>query len=450
MAKTSSVYFCNECGYTSVQWLGRCPDCGLFNTLVEQIETSRSLNGFIELKTTPAIRITEVSSVDFKRQPTNISEIDRVLGGGIVPGSLILIGGTPGIGKSTILLQVSASIANQGKRVLVVSGEESAQQVKLRAERTSALNQNTYLQAETNVVAIEKQIESLRPDVLIIDSIQTMYFPQSSSAPGSVSQVRECTARFLNIAKNLGITTFLVGHVTKEGSIAGPRVLEHMVDTVLYFEGNNHHTHRMIRVVKNRYGSTNEVGVFEMRDNGLFEVKNPSQLFLAERINEPGSVVSCTAEGTRTLLLEVQSLVSSTNFTNPRRQTSGVDNNRLSIILAVLEKRAGLSLADKDVYANVAGGLKVTEAGADLAIAFAVASSLKNCRLPADTVVFGEIGLSGEVRQVAFAEQRILEASKLGFYNVIGPKKGKIKIPKNITYHPVSKIEEALEYLAQR
>lgn len=447
MTKTSSIYLCNECGYTSIQWLGRCPDCGLFNTLVEQIESNISSSGLIKLKSVPAQKITEVSSTDFKRQPTNISEIDRVLGGGIVPGSLILIGGTPGIGKSTILLQISSKIASQDKKVLIVSGEESTQQVKLRAERVNALHTNTYLQAETNITQIEKQIEEIKPDVLIIDSIQTMHFPQSNSAPGSVSQVRECTARFLNIAKNLGVTTFLVGHVTKEGSIAGPRVLEHMVDTVLYFEGDSHHTHRMIRVVKNRYGSTNEIGVFEMRDNGLFEINNPSQLFLAERINEPGSVVCCTIEGTRTLLLEIQALVSSTNFANPRRQTSGIDYNRLSIILAVLEKRAGLSLTDKDVYANVAGGVKVTEAGADLAIALAVASSLKDYRITADTVVFGEIGLSGEIRQVAFFEQRISEASKLGFNNVIGPKKGKIKIPNNVKYNAVNKIEEALEHL---
>lgn len=447
MAKTSSIYLCNECGYTSAQWLGRCPDCGLFNTLIEQIDNPKTSSGIITLEQTPALKITDVSSVNFKRQSTYLSELDRVLGGGIVPGSLVLIGGQPGIGKSTILLQISNNISKKGKKVLIVSGEESAQQVKLRAERLSALSENTYIQAETDILCIEKEIKNVKPDILVIDSIQTMHFSESSSAPGSVSQVRECTARFLNIAKNLNISTFLVGHVTKDGSIAGPRVLEHMVDTVLYFEGDNFHTHRIIRVVKNRYGSTNEVGVFEMCDKGLLEVKNPSQLFLAERVNEPGSVVNCTTEGTRTLLIEIQALVSSSNFANPRRQCSGVDFNRLSIILAVLEKRAGLTLSDKDVYANVAGGLKVSESGADLALALSVAGSLKNYRIPADTVVFGEVGLSGEVRQVSYCEQRISEAAKLGFNNVIGPKIGKIKVAKDIRYNEIHKIEQALEFL---
>ncbi|RJQ32094.1 MAG: DNA repair protein RadA [Actinobacteria bacterium] len=445
MSKVATGFVCGQCGYISPQWLGRCPDCEQYNTFAEELTFYKGASDDKKDYSKPE-KITEVNSVNFKRTKTGISELDRVLGGGIVPGSLVLLGGQPGIGKSTLLLQLASQVSNQGQKVLLVSGEESVNQVKMRAQRVGSLSDNTLVLSETNLEYIDKQVKAVNPQIIIIDSIQTMSLPEVSSAPGSVSQIRECTARLLKIAKDLNKPVFIVGHVTKEGAIAGPRLLEHIVDTVLYFEGDSCHSYRIIRAHKNRFGSTNEVGVFEMRDSGLVEVANPSQLFLSQRQSEPGSVVVATIEGTRPLLVEVQALVTPSYFSNPRRQVSGLDYNRLAIIIAVLEKRVGLSLANKDVYANVAGGLKVGEAGADIGIALAVASSLKNKKLSADTIAFGEIGLSGELRQVSSTEQRVIEASKLGFKNIIMPEL-KVKTSEKIKLCRVSKLEQAMEYL---
>jgi DNA repair protein RadA/Sms len=425
MAKIKSKFICQECGTESPKWLGKCPGCHSWNSMVEEIEKEVKTQGMQTFQSNKKEIPQSIIHIESSKEPridTGISELNRVLGGGIVPGSLILVGGDPGIGKSTLLLQISYSIAEQGRKVLYISGEESARQLKLRADRLNVLSPQTYVLCETNVELIEEALEQIQPDLMVIDSIQTVYHPAVTSAPGSVSQVRECTSLFMRMAKIRGIATVLVGHVTKEGAIAGPRLLEHMVDSVLYFEGEKHHVYRLLRAVKNRFGSTNEIGIFEMRETGLKEVKNPSELFLSERpLNASGSAVSASLEGTRPVLVEVQALVSSTNFPSPRRMTSGIDHNRLALIIAVLEKRVGLYLQSQDTYVNIAGGVKLTEPAVDLAIALSIASSFKDQALQPDDVFIGEIGLTGEVRAVSRIEQRILEAQKLGFKRVIVP-----------------------------
>lgn len=447
MAKVRFAYICNECGYSTPKWLGRCPDCGQFNTMVEEQPSSQAgANPYAYFSTNKAVPITEIKSADIARNQSGITELDRLLGGGIVNGSLVLLGGAPGIGKSTLLLQLASKLAAKNLNVLIASGEESAGQTKLRADRLGKMGSNLFILAENNLEIIENQLKDLDINVLIIDSIQTMFLPHVTSAPGSVSQVRECTAHLMHLAKGKNTVVFIVGHVTKEGSIAGPRVLEHMVDTVLYFEGDSYHNHRIIRAVKNRFGSTNEVAIFEMSPEGLKEVNNPSEIFLSERADSSGSVITATMEGSRPLLVEIQALVCNSYYSNPRRQTSGLDYNRLAIIIAVLEKRVGLALADKDIYVNVAGGLRIDEASADLAIALAIASNLKDSVIPADTLVFGELGLSGEIRQVNNVELRIKEALKLGINKAVIPKT-KIKLA-GMQIQTVKDIKKALDFLS--
>lgn len=445
MSKVKYAFICNECGCTAPQWLGRCPDCDQFNTMVEEPAAGQKNNQYTVFPTNKAVSVTDIKSAKVERTKSGISELDRLLGGGLVDGCLVLLGGAPGIGKSTLLLQLASALASKGQKILIASGEESAEQTKIRADRLGTLSKDLYILAENNLEVVEKQIEAVKADVLIVDSIQTMFLPEIGSAPGSVSQVRECTSRLMKVAKGKNTIVFIVGHVTKEGSIAGPRVLEHMVDTVLYFEGDSFHNHRIIRAVKNRFGSTNEIAIFEMAEEGLKQIENPSELFLSERANASGSTITATVEGSRPLLVEIQALVCNSYYTNPRRQTSGLDYNRLAIIIAVLEKKAGLSLADKDIYANVAGGLKIDEAAADLAIALSIASNLKDNILNTDTIVFGELGLSGEIRQVNNIEMRIKEAVKLGFKRAILPK-CKFK-SSDIKLNKVGNISEALDYL---
>ncbi len=425
MAKIKSKFICQECGTESPKWLGKCPGCQSWNSMVEEVEKEVKTQGMQTFQSSTKEIPQPIIHIESSKEPrvdTKLSELNRVLGGGIVPGSLILVGGDPGIGKSTLLLQLSYSIAEQKRKVLYISGEESARQLKLRADRLQVLSPMTYVLCETNVERIEEALDEIKPELLVIDSIQTVYHPAITSAPGSVSQVRECTSLFMRIAKMKGIATVLVGHVTKEGAIAGPRLLEHMVDTVLYFEGEKHHVYRLLRAVKNRFGSTNEIGIFEMRETGLSEVKNPSELFLSERpLKASGSAVSASLEGSRPVLVEVQALVSQTNFPSPRRMTSGIDHNRLALIIAVLEKRVGLFLQNQDAYVNIAGGVKLTEPAVDLAIALSITSSFRDQPLDPGDVFIGEIGLTGEVRTVSRIEQRIMEAQKLGFKRVIVP-----------------------------
>ena len=424
MAKTHSTYVCQQCGYSSPKWLGRCPDCSQWNTFVEEVatrKTARSSKGTAAVYNPPK-PISEIMIGEHHRRSSGIAEFDRVLGGGIVPGSAVLIGGDPGIGKSTLLTQVASNLGLDGQITLYVSGEESPEQIKLRADRMGVVTGKLYLVSETDIEQIEACISSLNPGAVIVDSIQTMYDPSLESAAATVSQVRSCTAVLTRIAKSTRTPVFIVGHVTKEGAIAGPRVLEHMVDTVLYFEGDRHQAYRILRAVKNRFGSTDELGIFEMRDEGLIEVPNPSEILLSERpLHGPGSVVSATIEGTRPLLVEVQALVAPSYFSAPRRMVSGIDYNRAMLILAVLEKRVGLSLANQDVYVNVAGGVRIVEPAVDLAIAVAVASNLKDRPVDPNTVVIGEVGLAGEVRGVSQIEKRIKEAARLGFERVIVP-----------------------------
>lgn len=450
MARTKTVFVCQSCGHEAPKWLGKCPGCGNWNTFVEETvapaKAGRGTAGFwAKEKPVPII---DIESSRDKRILTDMPELDRVLGGGIVPGSLILVGGDPGIGKSTLLLQTSHALALKGLRVLYISGEESARQTKLRAERLNALSENVFVLCETDMERIVVALDEVRPDFVVIDSIQTVYHPSIASAPGSVSQVRECTGQFMRIAKVKGIATVLVGHVTKEGAIAGPRLLEHMVDSVLYFEGERHHTYRVLRAVKNRFGSTNEIGVFEMKESGLREVANPSEMFLSERpLGVAGSIVVASLEGTRPMLVELQALVSPTSFPTPRRMSAGVDHNRLALILAVLEKRNGLFLQNQDAYVNVAGGVKLVEPAVDLAIAVCVASSLRDKPTRPYDVVFGEVGLTGEVRAVSRIEQRVREAEKLGFKRVIMPEKS-LKgwtAPANMEIIGVATVSEALQ-----
>lgn len=454
-AKSASVFFCNSCGYESSKWMGQCPGCKEWNTFTEEkVALHSGKSGPKSARPSASDNrpklLSEIDTAAEDRIHTNIEELDRVLGGGIVPGSLVLVGGDPGIGKSTLLLQVCNKLSESGHDVLYVSGEESLSQIKMRAMRLSNSFDRLSIYAETNLSDIEATIQGRKPEVVIIDSIQTMYSEDISSAPGSVSQVRETTAVLLQLAKGLGITIFIVGHVTKEGTVAGPRVLEHMVDTVLYFEGDRFASYRVLRGVKNRFGSTNEIGVFEMHSEGLIEVKNPSEYMLSGRpVDAKGSVVICAMEGSRPILLEIQALVCQTSFGIPRRQATGTDYNRVNLLMAVLEKKIGLHLSDCDAYVNVAGGMKITEPGADLGIVMAIVSSFKNRPIDESTLVFGEIGLSGEVRSVSNAEQRVLEAEKLGFKRVILPKALIKSVSKNskIELIGVESVDDALKYI---
>ena len=419
-----TIYLCQNCGYESGKWMGQCPGCREWNTFVEETvsKTERTNARSMREEKSP-VTLSGISLEDESRMNSGMKELDRVLGGGIVRGSLVLVGGDPGIGKSTLLLQVCRNLTDQKRKVLYISGEESLAQIKMRAKRIGEFGESLYLLCETNLEVIRKAIEKMRPEVVVIDSIQTMYQEEISSAPGSVSQVRESTSILMQIAKGMNITIFIVGHVTKEGVVAGPRVLEHMVDTVLYFEGDRHAVYRILRGVKNRFGSTNEIGVFEMRTEGLAEVENPSEFMLNGRPEDAsGSVVACSMEGTRPILIEIQALICQSNLGIPRRTAAGTDYNRVNLLMAVLEKRAGLHLSSCDAYINIAGGIKMNEPAIDLGIILAIVSSYKDKVIDEKTIVFGEVGLSGEVRAISMAEQRIMEAKKLGFQRVIYPK----------------------------
>lgn len=449
MAKSKTVFFCKECGFESGKWLGQCPGCKQWDTFVEEPVMKKSVSG-------NAIRYTKdpelLSNIKVEEEPrvgSGIGELDRVLGGGIVPGSLVLVGGDPGIGKSTLLLQMCREIIHKQKKVLYISGEESLRQIKMRAERLGVFDGELLLLCETNLDSIEGTIDKIKPDIVVIDSIQTMFKEEVSSAPGSVSQVREATGALMRMAKVLGVTIFIIGHVTKEGVVAGPRVLEHMVDTVLYFEGDNYASYRILRAVKNRFGSTNEIGVFEMRGSGLVEVKNPSEYMLKGRPEgESGSVVAASMEGTRPILVEVQALVCRTNFNMPRRTSAGTDYNRVNLLMAVLEKRLGIQLSDCDAYVNVAGGMRVTEPALDLAVIMAILSSYKNIALDSKTILFGEVGLTGEIRAVNMAEQRVIEAAKMGFEVCILPQVNKESIKNtDIRLIGVKNIQEVMTAL---
>lgn len=427
-AKKTTVFFCQECGYESSKWMGQCPGCKSWNSFVEEPiakihpQVSRGIGGIANGKTAKPLTMKEIDLREEDKMLTGISELDRVLGGGIVPGSLVLVGGDPGIGKSTLLLQVCHQLSDAGTKVLYISGEESQKQIKMRAERIGEFTDNLKVLCETNLDLIRETIEREEPSVVVIDSIQTMYRETVTAAPGSVSQVREATGLLLQLAKGLGVAIFIVGHVTKDGTVAGPRVLEHMVDTVLYFEGDRHASYRLLRGVKNRFGATDEVGVFEMTEQGLTQVSNPSEYMLNGRPEgAAGSIVSCSMEGTRPILLEIQALVCHSNFGIPRRQAAGTDFNRLNLLMAVLEKRVGLQMSDCDAYVNLAGGMKITEPAMDLGIALAVVSSFKNRAIDEHTLCFGEVGLSGEVRAVNMVEGRVKEAKKLGFTTCILP-----------------------------
>ena len=454
MAKQKTVYVCSQCGYETARWLGKCPDCGSWNTLTEQLAAPAAPE-IKQLKRAPGtgaepMIIDDIPLDSMLRHSTGIGELDRVLGGGIVEGSLLLVGGDPGIGKSTLLTQVSAHYAQDGHRVLYVSGEESARQIKMRAQRLGASGSQLYILSENDMSAVEKQMEKIGPDLMIVDSIQTMYRPDMAAAPGSVSQVRESASVLMRVAKTTGCAIILVGHVTKEGSLAGPRVLEHMVDAVLYFEGDRQHQYRLLRAVKNRFGSVNELGMFEMTSQGMREVENASEVLLSSRAhNQSGSVVMCAMEGSRPLLVDVQALVATTVFGNPRRMASGVDQGRLALLLAVLEKRSGLPLYNQDVYINIAGGMTLDEPGADLALCAAIASSHKNRVLGGSWAVMGEVGLAGEVRPVGQADRRVAECARMGFTDLILPH-GNLRgltAPDGLTLHPLNTLNEALRLL---
>lgn len=452
MVKKKTKFVCQECGYESAKWMGKCPSCQSWNTMVEEFEpTAKQGRSYVTSTTTGGSKpqsIVSVKSDTEARVSTTMMELDRVLGGGIVPGSLVLVGGDPGIGKSTLLLQLSAKLAQTKQKVLYISGEESVKQTKLRSDRLGVSSEDLYVLAETDITFIERAIDEVQPMLVVIDSIQTVYQEDITSAPGSVAQVRECTAAFMRIAKTRGIAIFIVGHVTKQGSIAGPKLLEHMVDSVLYFEGERHHTYRILRAVKNRFGSTNEMGIFEMKELGLEEVLNPSEIFLEERSQgAAGSIVVASMEGTRPVLVEVQALISPTSFGNPRRMATGVDHNRVSLLMAVLEKRVGLLLQNQDAYLNVAGGVRLDEPAIDLAIALSITSSFRNQVPNPMDVAIGEVGLTGEIRRVSRIEQRVNEAAKLGFQRAIIPERnlGGWAYPKGIKVIGVSTLEQALE-----
>ncbi len=450
-AKVRTVFSCQACGFLSSKWLGRCPDCGEWNSFVEERQEATAAAGkgrTPEMGGRPKA-YEAIEGTDVDRVPSGIGEFDRVLGGGIVPGSMVLIGGEPGIGKSTLILQVAHLLARQGGAVLYVSGEESERQIKMRGDRLGITGGGLFLLGETSLERILEHVETLKPAALVVDSVQTIYSAKFSSAPGSISQVREVATQLLFLAKGRGITTFLIGHVTKDGSLAGPKSLEHIVDTVLYFEGEKQQHHRIVRAVKNRFGAVSEMGVFEMTGTGLQAVPNPSALFLSERVaGSPGSAVVATLEGSRPMLVEVQALVSPTAFGTPRRMSIGLDSNRTTLLLAVLEKRVGLELLGDDVFVSVAGGLEVTEPAADLAVAAAVASSFRNRPVPARTVLIGEVGLAGEVRSVGQVGLRIREAAQMGFDRCILPARNLPPAQDGIELVGVRTLEEALERLA--
>ncbi len=457
MAKKNTVFFCKECGYESSKWMGQCPGCRAWNSFVEEPVAIKAASGTARdrgtLRKTAATSLRDVPTQDHYRISSGMQELDRVLGGGIVPGSLVLLGGDPGIGKSTILLQVSRCLSEHGKRVLYVSGEESLQQIRLRADRMGEFSGDIRMASETNLDVIEELIDQEKPEFCVIDSIQTMYREDISSAPGSVSQVRECTSVLMQTAKQQNITIFLVGHVTKEGTVAGPRVLEHMVDTVLYFEGDRSAVYRLLRAVKNRFGATNEVGVFEMGEQGLSEVENPSEYMLSGRpLGMSGSSVTCVMEGTRPMLLEIQALVARTNFGLPRRTAVGIDYNRLNLLIAVIEKRAGISLGEYDVYVNITGGMRVSEPSIDLAVVLSVISGYYDIAAGEDEIAFGEIGLTGEIRGVSNAPLRVREAVKLGYSRVILPKISAEKMPKELRQYcvPVQNIRDLVRLLSKK
>ena len=453
MAKEKQVFFCRECGFESSKWMGQCPGCKAWNSFCEEKVTVGARSHQKGRMTVTPTSILEVKTSDEIRTSTGIGELNRVLGGGVVSGSLVLVGGDPGIGKSTLLLQMCRNMAEEGEKILYVSGEESLSQIKMRAERIGSFTKDMLLLCTNNLEDALEYVQKDLPKIIIIDSIQTIVTEGIESAPGSVSQVKEVTSRLMITAKQLGIAIFIVGHVTKEGTVAGPRTLEHMVDTVLYFEGEKNAGFRVLRAVKNRFGSTNEIGVFEMRGDGLSEVTDPSRLMLDGRPAETsGSVVVCTMEGTRPILLEIQALVCQTSFNIPRRTSVGLDYNRVNLLLAVLEKRGGVIMSGCDAYVNIAGGMRLDDPSADLGILLALVSSFRNIDIPADTVVFGEVGLSGEVRGVSGAEQRVNEAYKMGFKTCLVPKSNLDIINKNGSYGDmkligVSNVNEALQYL---
>lgn len=454
MAKQRSVWYCSDCGHKQLKWAGQCPSCNQWNTFQEEVEIAapKRFESQHNAPTNRPIRLKEVNLLETPRMKTHIGEYDRLLGGGIVPGSLTLVGGDPGIGKSTLMLQLSHALAKQNLVVLYICGEESVEQTSMRAQRLNIETDHLLLFSETNFSLVKAQIDQINPDVLIVDSIQILYKSEISSAPGSVSQVREVTTEFMHLAKGRGIATFLIGHVTKSGEIAGPRVLEHLVDTVLYFEGDKQNHYRMIRVVKNRFGPTDEIAVFQMKQSGLTEVPNPSQIFLEERKRElSGSVIIPTVEGSRPILVEVQALVTDTVFSTPSRRCTGLDVNRLALLLAVLEKRVGYHLHKCDVFVSVAGGLRIVEPAIDLGILLASASSLTNRLIDPDTVVVGEVGLGGEIRSVPRLESRLKEAIHMGFRRCLVPKYNLKGIPnelkEKIQIHGVEMVEEAIDAL---
>ena len=450
--RTKTVFVCQQCGAQSLKWVGRCPDCGEWNSMVETVESRESSPPLSILTSAKPQRLADVPSKGFQRMDVAMEEFGRVLGGGIVPGSLVLIAGDPGIGKSTLLLQVAGLVSRNTGRVLYVSGEESAAQIKNRAERLGIAADNLYLLTETDVDAIVDQIHQLQPQLVIVDSIQAVHSAELDSSAGSISQVRQSAARLTEVAKGRGVPVFLVGHVTKEGSIAGPRVLEHMVDAVLYLEGERFHAYRLLRSVKNRFGSTDEVGVFEMSGQGVMEVTNPSEAFLSERSEGAGSAVAVTLEGTRPLLVEIQALTSTTSFGLPRRTANGIDFNRLLLLVAVLSKRVGLRLHDQDVFVNVVGGLKINEPAADLSVAAAIASSFRDIPVPPDLAIVGEIGLSGELRSVSQATKRLNEAAKLGFQRCLLPRSVRLsgQRPAGIEAIRAGSLRQALEVALPR
>jgi DNA repair protein RadA/Sms len=449
----NTIFICQNCGFESRKWLGKCPECGEWNSLVEErlvtTKKGRSGTGF-RLREAKAVAYSEIESQDDTRISSGVTEFDRVLGGGIVPGTLVLLGGDPGIGKSTLLLQVADKLSGTGKTVLYVSGEESERQIKLRGERLRIAAPHLLLLPETNLENILREVDRVQPAAIVVDSIQTTFSTEIESAPGSVSQIREVAAQFLLLAKNRGVPVFLIGHVTKEGSIAGPRALEHIVDTVLYFEGERHHNHRIVRATKNRFGAANEVGVFEMTNSGLAPVANPSQMFLAERpADAAGSVVTACMEGTRPVLVEIQALVSTSKYGTGRRMTQGVDQNRVALMIAMLEKRAGMQLLGDDVFVNIAGGLEVDEPAVDLGLVTAIASSFRNQPIDAHTAVFGEVGLTGEIRGSSQASVRAREAQALGFKRIVIPSSNTSGLEKLLGLHVVGvrSVDEALQEL---
>ena len=450
MAKAKTIFFCTDCGTETPKWMGRCPGCGAFNTMQEHIEKpvapGRAVSAPIGASRQPQ-SICQVTEGDEIRFFTGLGELDRVLGGGAVAGSLVLVGGAPGIGKSTLLLQICDQLCKE-RRVLYISGEESERQLKLRAQRLGVAPEELLILSQTRLADILEAVESVQPDILIVDSIQTLYNEQNESAPGSISQVKDCTMAMMQLSKQNGITVFVVGHINKDGNIAGPKVLEHMVDCVLYFEGESNSSYRLLRAAKNRFGSTNEIGVFEMGDSGLIEVPNPSQMLLEGRPESAsGTCVACVMEGSRPILAEVQALVCKTSFNVPKRTADGFDFNRAALLLAVAEKRAGLKLSLFDAYINVIGGLQLDEPGADLPVILAVASSYRDAVIPSDLAAIGEVGLTGEIRSVSNMNQRLSEVARLGFTKCIIPRNGseKMEIPKSLTVYKVRNIHEAIE-----